>query len=64
MYPSCIESYFKFAGYMNYINLHVLMSFKVTTVTTITCWLNKVGTNIQLPYKAWFGGARMGPTDV
>ena len=44
---------------MLHFNLLVLTSFEVTTVTTIDSQellLNKVGANMQLPYKAHFGG--------
>ena len=55
MYLSCTESHFKMLNF----NLLVLTSFEVTTVTTIDSQeliLNKVGANMQLPYKAHFGG--------
>ena len=64
MYPSCVQSHFKSIPYMD---LNLLVSFEFTTVTTMdsqesTCCCNghllALSANIQLPYKACFGGAK------
>ena len=56
-YSSCVESHFKNTLYMGF-NLLMLTSFEVTTVTTMDSQEHEAGTNMQLPYKALFGGAK------